>query len=353
MNNRLTAGVVGCGMGGRLSINALGNSDYFDLAAVADLNPEAYKTIEKNIPGIKTFTNHADMFKACRTDVVCVSTYPPSHEPITMAALNLPLKGILVEKPLGHTSASGRNILNAVKEKNIPMAVPHGLLAKKTPLEIISRVENGEIGDLKLVEIQCTKWDIINAGIHWLNFAVNLTNMEPVDYVMAICESGTRTFRDGMQVETTGVTYIQTESGIRIVMNTGDDVRISRKGKEALFRIIGTKGQIEFWGWEASYILLNSDYPQGKIFTPEEFKVSGHQRHLENMAVMIEKGEIDYSIPESSLLALELCEAAYLSSRHKCKVKLPIDKFNPPEGTDWDPGIPYSGKGGGRDGRKL
>ena len=81
-----------------------------------------------------------------------------------MDALRLPLKGILVEKPLGHTAASGRRILEAIKAKGLPMAVPHGLLAKRTPTEIIERVQRGEIGDLKLVEIQNSGWDIINAG---------------------------------------------------------------------------------------------------------------------------------------------------------------------------------------------
>lgn len=92
---------------------------------------------------------------------------PPSHETVALDALALlPLAGILVEKPLGHTVASGRRILEAIKSKNLPMAVPHGLVAKRTPLEIIKQVQQGEIGDLKLVEIQCRKWDIINAGIH-------------------------------------------------------------------------------------------------------------------------------------------------------------------------------------------
>ena len=70
------------------------------------------------------------------------------------------------------------------------------------------------------------------------------------------------------------------------------------------------------------------------------------------MADMIDSGKADYTIPESSLLALEICEGAYLSSRHRCKVTFPVDRFTPPPSA-WDPGMPYSGQGGGRDGRKL
>lgn len=68
---------------------------------------------------------------------------------------------------------------------------------------------------------------------------------------------------------------------------------------------------------------------------------------------MIEGGHVDYAIPEGSLLALEICEGAYLSSRHRCKVTFPVDQFRPPEVPDWDPGVPYDGTGGGRDGRSF
>jgi len=349
----LTAAVVGGGMGGKLSLTALSDSPYFDLIAAADLKPEVCDELRERFPGLRTFTSHEEMFAACPTDVVCVSTFPPSHEAVTLAALELPLKGILVEKPLGHTVASGRRILEAIRQRGIPMAVPHNLLVRKAPLEIIARVQGGEIGDLKLVEIQCRRWDIINAGIHWLDFFVTLTGNEPLDYVMALCESSTCTYRDGMQVETTGVTYAQTASGVRVVMNTGDDVLINRPGKDFLFRLVGTAGSIEFWGWDPSYILVNAECPTGQLFTPPEPSETGHQRHLDRLARQVSAGETDYRVPEGSLLALEIVEGAYVSSRHRCKVTFPVDMFVPPISPDWDPGKPYAGTGGGRDGRKL
>jgi predicted dehydrogenase len=349
----LTASVVGAGVGGRLSMEGLARSSRFRLVAAADLRPEVLATLEKDFPGVRTYTDHRAMFAACPTDVVCVSTYPPTHETVTMDALSLPLKGILVEKPLGHTVESGRRILSAVKSKNLPMAVPHGLLAKKTPLDVIGLVRNGAIGDLKLVEIQCDGWDIINAGIHWLDFFVALTGNEPMDFVLAACDKSTRTYRDGMQVETAAVTYGQTRSGVRVVMQTGDKVFINQAGKATLFRLIGSRGHIEFWGWENGYTLLNADHPSGKLITPEEFPVTGHQRHLEHLAEMLASGQPDYAIPDGSLLALELCEAAYLSSRAQCQVVFPLDQFVPPAPNSWDPGTPYQGVGGGRDGRSL
>lgn len=350
---KLTASVVGGGAGGKLSMDALQASDRFELVAVTDIRPEVCRALETRYPGIRTFGGHAEMFAQCPTEIVCVSTWPPSHEEVALDALKLPLKGILVEKPLGHTADSGRRLLNAIRRKGIPMAVPHGLLTRETPLEVLAKVHNREIGDLKLVEIQCDKWDIINAGIHWMNFFVALTRNEPMAWVMALCEASTRTYRDGMQVETTAVTYAQTTGGIRAVMHTGDDVLVNRAGKSLLFRLVGTGGQIEFWGWERGYRIQNAAHPQGELILPAPLPVGGHRFHLENMAAMIDAGRPDYTVPDSSLMALEICEAAYLSSRHQCKVTFPLERFAPPSRPDWNPGTPYGGTGGGRDGRQL
>jgi predicted dehydrogenase len=348
-----TASVVGGGTGGKLSMNALVASSLFHLVAVADLRADVRRELHQLNPNIKLYASHQELFSECPTDVVCVSTFPPSHCEVVLDALKLNLAGILCEKPLGDTARAGRDILRAVQSRNLPMAVPHGLLKLKHSEEIIERVRGGEIGALELVEIECHQWDIINAGIHWLNFFVNLIPDDPAAWVMALAESSTRTFRDGMQVETTAVTYVQTIGGVRAVMHTGDDVLIRRPGKGILFRIIGTRGMIEFYAWEGVYTLTNPQHPNGELFKPQPYPVSPHQRHLEAMIAQAECGILDYSIPASSLAALELVEAAYISSAQRSKVMLPLEGFTAPPEIDWRPGQPYAGQGGGRDGRKL
>ena len=351
---RFSASVVGGGSGGRLSMRALSLSDRYDLVAACDISSDVCQQLQELYPGIRTFTAHDAMFAACPTDVVCVATWPPSHLAVTSAAVEtLPLQGILVEKPLADTYAKGAELLDTVKAARLPMAVPHGLLAARHVDEIISRVRNGEIGELRLIEIQCDKWDIINAGIHWLNFAVVVTDCEPFEYVMAQCDDSTRTFRDGVQVETTAVTYAQTQSGIRVVMNTGDYVDVTREGKSFIFRLLGTEGWIEFWAWESAYLIQNAAHPTPTLIEPERNEKPAHQVHLDNLAAQIDSGSPDYTIPYTSLRALELVEAAYLSNRYGCKVDLPLAEFEPPAPNDWQPGKPYSGTGGGRNGRQL
>ncbi len=353
MAKTYTVAVIGAGSGGKLSMKGAAASDRFQLVAVADWRTEARLEIEALYPGVRTFATHQELFAAMPVDVVCVSTWPPTHLEVTRDALALPLKGILVEKPLADNTADGRTLLDAVRAKGLPMVTPHGLLVAEHVRQLMARVQGGEIGELKLIEIQCGGWDIINAGIHWLNFVVVLTQQMPVDFVLATCDASTRTYRDGMQVETQAVTYIQMQSGLRVVMNTGDFVKSSEPGESILFRLVGTQGTIDFYAWKSRYRICNAEFPHGQTIEVDPGPRSAHQKYLELLADQIDKQAPDYTWPSASLAALELCEAAYLSNQHRCLVSLPLAKFVPPPASAWEPGKPYSGQGGGRDGRRL
>ena len=125
-----SASVVGGGFGGRLSLDALSASERFERVAACDLRSDVRAGLGRDYPDTNIYPDHQTMFAAHPTDVVCVSTYPPSHEAVALDALELDLTGILVEKPLGHTVASGRRIVEAVKARGLPLAVPHNLLVQ-------------------------------------------------------------------------------------------------------------------------------------------------------------------------------------------------------------------------------
>ncbi|PZF79630.1 Gfo/Idh/MocA family protein [Jiangella anatolica] len=346
---QLTAAVIGAGLGGSLSIRALRESPRFRLVGVADVRAEALAPYADDVA---TFTRHDEMIETCKPDVVCVSTYAPSHLELTRAALELPVRGLLVEKPLADTAAGGRAILDLAREHDVPVVVPHGLMTMSGPAEVLSRVRGGAIGELRLVEIECAGWDIVNAGIHWLQFFLALVHPDPVETVLTAADTSSRTFRDGMQVETEAVVMARTRGGVRVVLNTGDYLPIARERTGALFRIVGTTGFVEYAPWENGYTIVADGQPRRDVAV-EQYEVALHRRHLERLADLVTSGETDDYVPETSLAALELVEAAYLSHRVRAAVTLPLSAYEPPAPSDWDPGAPYSGTGGGRNGREL
>lgn len=346
---QLTAAVIGAGLGGSLSIRALRESPRFRLVGVADVRAEALAPYADDVA---TFTGHVEMLETCKPDVLCVSTYAPSHLELTRAALDLPVRGLLVEKPLSDTTANGRAILALARDSGVPVVVPHGLMTMSGPVEVLERVRGGAIGELRLVEIECAGWDVINAGIHWLQFFLALVHPDPVESVLTAADTSSRTFRDGLQVETEAVVLARTRGGVRVVLNTGDYLPIARERTGALFRIVGTTGFIEYAPWENGYTIVADGEPRRDV-TVEQYEVALHRRHLERLADLVASGETDDLVPETSLAALELVEAAYLSHRVRAAVTLPLSAYVPPPSTPWDLGAPYPGTGGGRNGREL
>lgn len=349
----LTAAVVGGGFAGRLALDALTASHRFQPVAVAEPNPTTRRELAERYHGLVVHADVEAMLQHQAADVMCISTPPVTHAAISRSAMATSVRGLLLEKPLCHSASLARELLADIVARQIPVAVPHGLLVQATALEVIDRVRNGEIGELELIEIRTTGWDILNAGIHWLNYCVRLLGDDRVERVLATCDSRTRTYRDGLQVETVAATHAETVAGARIVMISGDHIRLGSGANFAQFRLSGSAGQIELEAFQHGYRLQNAQHPAPTTFTPPPTGPGGHQQHLERLAALIDARVADVSAAEESLAALEICEAAYVSSRHRCEVRLPLSQFAPPTHAAWDPGTPYSGTGGGRDGRNL
>jgi hypothetical protein len=63
---------------------------------------------------------------------------------------------------------------------------------------------------------------------------------------------------------------------------------------------------------------------QGSVIEPDEGTAPDRRLHLENLARQMDERRPDYSIAESPLTALELCEGAYRSSREGRAIALPL-----------------------------
>ncbi len=334
-------------------MNALLASPRFDLVGIADTSSEALGRLSRaEFREVPKFDSYQEMFATVRPDVVCVSTYAPTHLEIAKAGMDLPVRGMLVEKPLGDSTAAGSEVVELARSRRIPLVVPHGLMARDAPLEVVAHVRDGTIGALRAVEMECTGWDLINAGIHWIQYFITLVHPATVTKVLCACDKTTRTYRDGLQVETEAITLATCSNGARLILNTGDHIPLARADAACLMRIVGEEGYIEYCAWGDEYRIVAPKTGQ-RLVVKKPANVSGHGRHLEHLADMVDTDLLDYEVPDSSVRALEVVEAAYLSNRVGASIDLPIATFQRPVETDWDPGAPYGGLGGGRNGRQL
>ena len=356
----LPAVVIGAGSGGSLSIRALAESPRYTLRGVVDLSPAVRQRVAAAHPEVTVLADYREALQRLQPEVVCVATWPPSHLSVVLDAIAgvPPPRGLLVEKPLAHTWRDGRRLVNALRRRAIPCVVPHGLVVSGHGRAVLDQVHSGAVGAVQLVWIECRGWDILNAGIHWLHFALQVIG-GPFVEVQCACDRSTRTYRDGMQVETVAALVATAASGARIALHTGDELALSAPAAGALIRIVGSEGLIELWGWEPRYRIVSSRCAAGAATTVEVAPgPQGHALYLHRLADQIAAGAPEWGQVERSLAALELCDAAYTSAREQRAVSLRGgNRLGAPGGgeaspQDWDPGSPYTGIGGGRDGRR-
>ena len=356
----LSALVVGAGSGGTGSIRTLAASPRYVLRGVADIAPAARRRVAAAHPDVALFTDHCAALQTLRPDVVCVSTWPPSHVAVARDAFAAgSLRGLLLEKPIADTWRAGRRLVDELRRRNLPCVVPHGLVVSSQGRAVIEQVRGGAIGALRVVWIECRGWDLLNAGIHWLHFALQLLP-GPFVEVQCACDSSTRTWRDGMQVETVASVMVTAADGARIALHTGDEVPMSGSAGGTLIRLVGSDGLIELPGWEPRYRIVSARPGAGGEQAREVQVTAGppsHAVYLDRLADHIAAGTPRWEQVERSLAALELCDAAYTSARERRAVRLGEGNgLGTPTAAapgDWDPGRPYSGRGGGRDGRRL
>lgn len=156
--------------GGRLSqvgykhrSGALRDNTAFQLVAGAfDIDAQRGRDFGVNIgvEASRCYDNYSQMFttEAKRPDgieVVTIATPNGTHYEITRAALSAGLH-VICEKPLFFTSAEVREIKQLAAEKGLIVGVTYGYSGHQMLLQMRKMIANGDIGDVRMVEMQYT-----------------------------------------------------------------------------------------------------------------------------------------------------------------------------------------------------
>ena len=331
----LRAAVIGCGRGGRLSLDGLRASNHFEAVAVCDVSARVRQDVARQYPQVRLFADPDDLMSACAVDVVCISSPAPTHASIARSALTGGVCGMLLEKPLACSVAEAERLLREIKDRDVPVVVPHGMLVLPAPMAVKRRIQQGDIGAVERVEVH-NAVDLLNAGIHWLVYLLDLFDGDPVAEVVSELEVGDRVVNDGVQVESRGRTRLTMKSGARVVLHSGartrpgSDVLPEKEQIGAIFRVYGSDGNTEFSAWAGSYWIATAADRGGELIRcAAAGAATYHQVYLEHLARQMSTSRTDYRVVELSLAALRIIETAYACYG----------------GNDWVPGIPVDCSG--------
>lgn len=155
-------GIVGIGKQGTLYTKILTKCGFVlkgaRLAAVCDISPERREYAEKNLKGVKVFSDYHEMFASGLIDAVMIETPHYFHPTIAIDAFKAGLH-VLSDKPAGVDTASVRKMI--AEADNHPELVFGLMFNQRTnPLYIKAKeiIDSGRLGELKRIVWIITNW---------------------------------------------------------------------------------------------------------------------------------------------------------------------------------------------------
>ncbi|HET8795721.1 MAG TPA: Gfo/Idh/MocA family oxidoreductase [Arthrobacter sp.] len=116
-----TVAVVGCGDVSSVHFEALGKIPQAQLVAVCDTDHARLRSAQVDY-GVPGFEDHREMLAAVRPDVVHICTPHDQHVLVALDCLELGAN-VILEKPLAHTEAEGRRLVEAAEAAGAKIGV--------------------------------------------------------------------------------------------------------------------------------------------------------------------------------------------------------------------------------------
>ena len=186
--------VVGCGNMGASHAKAYEQHPGYQICGLVSRG-NSKELLNNELQGdYQCFDDYAKALEQSDPDVVCISTYPETHEPFTLMALE---KGchVFLEKPIATTVEGGRRILEAAESANRKVVVGYILrhhIVWKRFIEEAQKMGKPLVMRMNLnQQSQGYMWDvhrslmnslspIVDCGVHYLDVMCQMTQAKPI-----------------------------------------------------------------------------------------------------------------------------------------------------------------------------
>ncbi len=333
-------GIIGCGVISRWHADSIKSIENAELIGVFDNREESAVKFSEDY-GCKVFKTMEDMFSSDDIDVVCICTPSGTHTPIAVKAAGYK-KNVIVEKPMAITKEQISQLLSAVSENGVKMAVISQLRFTEPVKKIKDAIESGKLGKLLCGDVymkyhrspeyySSSGWRgtwamdgggaLMNQGIHGIDLLTYL--MGPVDSVYAV----SRTLDRDIEVEdAANVNVVYKNGAIGVIQGT----TCITPGYPRRIEISGTKGTVVLeedtitkWDIEGEEGELLSEKTRVESFRdPAAFDIANHKKQIEDIIFAIDEGRAPLVDENEGKRAVEIILAAYESSKTNKPVKL-------------------------------
>jgi len=147
----LRVAVIGAGYWGpNLARNFAASPDW-DLAAICDRDTDRATRLANQTGGPAIAGSVDTLLDTIDLDAVAIATPARTHHPIAMAALAAG-KHVLVEKPLAHSTATGRQMVDTARQAGRILMADHTYCYTPAAVKIRDLIAAGELGDILYID---------------------------------------------------------------------------------------------------------------------------------------------------------------------------------------------------------
>ncbi|MGQ9662767.1 MAG: Gfo/Idh/MocA family protein [Kiritimatiellia bacterium] len=187
--------LVGCGHMGSSHARAYQALRQFQIVGLVSRQPHSRERLNRELGGgFPLFSDFLIALRTCKPDVVSINTYPDTHEPYAVAALQAGYH-VFLEKPIATTVAGGHRVIAAAQKTGRKLVV--GYILRHHPvwvrfIEIARTLGKPLVMRMNLnQQSQGTAWKthkqllkaaspIVDCGVHYVDVMCQMTRAKPV-----------------------------------------------------------------------------------------------------------------------------------------------------------------------------
>ena len=139
--------IIGCGYWGPNLVRNFSAIEEFEVAGVADLDPQRLDYISKHYQVPVLTSNVDDLLGDPTVEAVAIATPISTHAPLAEAALDAG-KHVLIEKPMAHSVAACDMLIEKAAARGLTLMVDHTFLYTGAVRKIRQLIDDGKIGDI-------------------------------------------------------------------------------------------------------------------------------------------------------------------------------------------------------------
>ena len=329
------AAVVGLGYWGPQLVRNLFESPHADLVAVCDARTDALAQVGRRYPGLRQYTDFADVLADEDVEAVVVATPISTHYLLARAALESG-KHTFVEKPLAGSLPEARALATLAQDVERVLMPGHTFLYSPPVQAIRELIGSGDLGEIYFISTSR-----VNLGLHQSDASV-IWDLGPHDFsILAywLSESPvavTAISRGCVIPDTPDVAFIQLEYASGVIAN----VELAWLAPSKLRRttVVGSQKMVVYDDTSAESVRVfdsgvnlpdpesfgeyRLSYRTGDIVSPRIAVAEPLALELEDFCRSIRTGSTIRSTPTLGVEVVRVVEAAERSLAERARVEI-------------------------------